>query len=357
MPLNGRRDVTRRMAKQQICRWRRISETSLKILAGRRTWFLAGLLALTGCASLQVAMGLRVHLDKIPISSMSLQLPNGPSIGPGEKSPLVAILTKPDGTTLRTEGKGGGQVMWKELQLTTELVSVTNGGVLSLPHDPRFSDGKIGHVTATVPGHPGLRAGLDVPVGYAHSYVCNFSGWPGSSGSSGFDGLAGASGSMGSFDPDNPSAGGDGSNGANGDDGKDGDPGGDAPAVRIQLAFRQGNPPLLQALVSASGKDRRYLINPQGGSLTVKADGGPGGSGGSGGRGGAGGSGGVGSPNGSSGIAGLDGRSGWTGRQGTGGAITIIYDPKAKPFLNAIHVSSQNGPKPVYKEQVVSPLW
>jgi hypothetical protein len=301
-------------------------------LTGMPAWAVAGLLVLTGCASIEVAMGLRVRVDKIPLSSISLQLPSGPSIAPGEKSALVAILTKPDGSTLRTEGKGGGQVMWKELQLTTELVSVDQRGVLSLPYDARFSDGKIGHVTVTVPSHPDLRTELDVPVGYAHPYVCNFSGKPGYSGNSGSNGFDGSTGLSGSSDPDNPSAGGDGSNGTNGGDGSDGDPGGDAPPVRIQLTLRQGNPPLMQAIVSASGKDRHYLINPQGGSLTVKADGGPGGSGGSGGRGGAGGSGGVGTPSGSSGIAGSDGRSGWAGSQGKGGAITVIYDPKAKPF-------------------------
>jgi len=53
----------------------------------------------------------------------------------------------------------------------------------------------------------------------------------------------------------------------------------------------------------------------------------------------------------------MDGRSGWDGSQGRGGAITMTYDPQAKPYLNVIHLSSQNGPAPVLKEEVVTALW
>ena len=132
-----------------------------------------------------------------------------------------------------------------------------------------------------MPSHPGLRTDLDIPIRYNHNFIMDVSG---SSGSSGSDGLNGTSGSMGSTDPNNPSRGGDGSNG------QDGGAGGDAPPVQVRLTLKSGSQALLEVSVSAVGQPKLYLVDPLGGSLTVKADGGPGGSGGRGGRGGRGGS-------------------------------------------------------------------
>jgi hypothetical protein len=109
--------------------------------------------------------------------------------------------------------------------------------------------------------------------------------------------------------------------------------------------------------VSAEGKQKFYLIDPHGGSLTVRADGGAGGSAGKGGRGGRGGMGGIGTPNGSSGHDGSNGHDGWSGSSGRGGLITVTYDPQARPYLGIIHLSSQNGPAPVFREQAVTALW
>ena len=161
----------------------------------------------------------------------------------------------------------------------------------------------------------------------------------------GSDGMDGASGSMGSMDPNNPSAGGNGGNGTDGSNGQDGGPGGDAPPVQVRLALRTGNHPLIQVSVSAIGKQKLYLVDPQGGSLTVKADGGPGGSGG------------MGTPSGSNGTSGSDGRNGYDGSPGRGGSITVTYDPQVKPFLAAIHLSNNGGSPPVFKEEPVAPLW
>ena len=267
--------------------------------ASRRTLrvivLIASLLALSACTSIKVKMGMKVYLEKTPVASIAASLPNGPGIAPGEKSPLVVVVSEPDGKVLQTEGVGHGKVLWKDLTITTTVVTANQKGILTFPRDPRISDGKLGHVVITVPSHPGITAEFDVPVRYNYSFSSNFSGSPGSSGMSGSDGMSGASGSMGSTDPNSPSAGGDGSNGGNGSDGGDGGPGGNAPPVQVRIALRSGSHPLLQVAVSATGKQKLYLVDPQGGSLTVKADGGPGGSGGSGGRGGQGGSGGMGS--------------------------------------------------------------
>ena len=318
---------------------------------------LTSLLVLSGCTPIKVKLGMKVYLDKTPITFIAASLPNSPGIAPGEKSPLVVVVTEPDGKVLQTEGAGHGKVLWKDLTITASVVTANQKGIVSLPHDPRKSEGKLGHVTITVPSHPDLRAELDIPVRYNYGFISNFSGSSGASGMNGSDGMAGSSGSMGSNDPNNPSAGGNGGNGTDGSNGQDGGPGGDAPSVQIRVALRSGSHPLLQVGVSAAGKQKLYLVDPQGGSLTVRADGGPGGSGGRGGRGGQGGSGGMGTPSGSNGSNGSDGRSGFDGPPGRGGSITVTYDPQVKPFLGTIRLSNKGGPPPVFKEEPVASLW
>lgn len=312
---------------------------------------------------MKVKLGMRVDLTQTPVASMEASLPAGPGIAPGQKSPLVVTVTEPDGKVLLTEGKGGGKVMWKDLQVTGSVVTVNQKGIVSLSKDPRVSDGKVGHVTITAPSHPDVKAAeLDVHFRYDVAFAANFSGSAGSSGMNGMDGSDGASGSMGSMDPNNPSPGGNGGNGTNGSDGQDGGPGGDAPPVQVKVAVQQptlqaGSHPLLQVSVTAAGHQKLYLVDPQGGSLTVKADGGAGGSGGRGGRGGRGGAGGMGSPSGSNGLDGTDGRSGFDGSPGRGGLITVTYDPQAQPYVAVIHLSSHNGPAPVFREAAVAALW
>jgi hypothetical protein len=317
----------------------------------------AALISMNGCAAVQVKLEMKVSLAKIPVASIEASQPKGPGIGPGQKSPLVVTVTQPDGKVLRTEGAGKGKVMWRDLTVTPTIVAVNKKGVITLAKDPRKSEGKLPQITIMVPSHPGIQTELDVPLRYDYNFVSNFSGASGSDGINGTDGSSGMSGSPGSTDPTSPSAGGDGTNGGDGGNGSDGGNGGDAPPVQVQVTLISGSHPLLQASVTAAGHHRFYLVDPQGGSLTVRADGGPGGSGGRGGRGGQGGSGGIGSPNGNSGSNGQDGRSGSDGSPGRGGLITVNYDPQVTPYLTEIHLSSQYGPKPVLKEIPVAPLW
>jgi len=315
------------------------------------------LLALAGCAPLQVRFGSRVHLAKLPLTSMQAGTPKGPGIAPGEKSPLVATITKPDGTALTTEGAGKGKVLWSDLEVITTVATVNNKGVVSLPSDPRLSDGKVPHVIITVPSHPDLRAELDIPVRYDRNFTAAFQGSRGSNGLDGSSGTDGSSGIPGSSDPDHPSAGGDGSDGSDGRDGENGGSGHNGPPVRVRIALRSGSHPLLQVVVSAERHDHFYLVDPQGGSLTITSEGGSGGSGGKGGRGGRSGSGGIGSPDGHSGRDGMSGHDGMSGSSGSGGPITVTYDPQAKPFLNTIHLVNSGGPKPIMNEEPVPPLW
>ena len=313
---------------------------------------------------------MRVHLAKLPVTTMEANLPNGPAVAPGESSPMVVTFTDATGKAWVTEGKGKGKILWSDLTVTTSVVTVNKKGVLSLPHDPRKSDGKTGQVEISVPSHPDLHASLTVPVRYDYPFAANFNGANGSSGTDGMngtDGMSGSSGSAGSCDPNNSSAGGNGGDGTNGTDGGtggDGSNGGDAPPVKVMIALRAGDHPLLQAVVSAPGrKDRHFLVDPQGGSLTISANGGAGGSGGKGGkggRGGTGGSGGFGCPSGSDGRSGMDGHDGMSGSDGSpgrAGAITIIYDPAVQPYLSAIRTSNKGAPAPVYQEAPVAALW
>src|SRR5271166_4912376 len=330
-----------------------LMRTSLAVCMG-----LGSLLALSGCTPIKVKLGMKVYLAKTPVTSIAASLPKGPGIAPGEKLPLVVVVTGTDGKVLQTEGAGKGKVLWKDLNVTATVVTVNQKGIVSLPKDPRISDGKVAHVTTTVPSHPDVSAtGLDIPVRYDYGFIANFSGGPGSSGMNGSDGMDGASGSMGSMDPNNPSAGGNGGNGTDGGNGGDGGPGGDAPPVQVRITVKTEGRPLLQVSVAANGKTKFYLVDPAGGSLTIKADGGPGGSGGRGGRGGSGGSGGTGTPNGNSGRNGMDGHDGSSGYPGRGGLITVKYDPAAKPYMAKVRLSAQNGPTPIIQDEPVAPLW
>ena len=324
---------------------------------GRAAGMAMFLLIFSGCAPVQVKLGLKVSLPKTPIQAISAAQVSGAGIGPGQKSQLVVSITEPNGKVLQTQGVLHGKVLWSDLNINASVVTTSAKGKIALPRDPRISDGKVPHVTVTVPSHPELRADLDIPIRYDEKYTANFSGRTGMSGFNGTDGMDGTSGSMGSTDPNNPSPGGNGTDGTNGSDGQDGNRGGDAPPVQVRVALRSGSHPLLQVGVSAEGKQKFYLVDPQGGSLTVRADGGAGGSGGRGGRGGRGGSGGIGTPNGSSGRDGTDGRNGSDGPAGDGGKITVTYDPLVKPYLKTIRLSSSNGPAPVFKEEAVAPLW
>ncbi|HVI09087.1 MAG TPA: hypothetical protein VND65_12425 [Candidatus Binatia bacterium] len=317
----------------------------------------ASMLLFSGCASVQVHMGMKVYLAKTPVTSMKARLGNGTAIGPGEKLPLIVTFTEPSGATLQTEGAGQGKIMWKDLQVAATVVTANQKGIVALPGDPRVSDGKVPHVVITAPSHPDLRAELDIPIRYDEKYTANFSGTKGMDGNNGLDGTDGTSGSTGSMDPNNPQAGGDGGNGSNGGNGGDGSAGGNAPPVQVRITLRAGEHPLLQVEVTAAAKQKFYLVDPQGGSLTVRADGGAGGSGGRAGRGGRGGSGGIGSPSGHDGMTGMDGHPGSDGSSGSGGLITVTYDPGVQPFLAVIHPSSQYGPKPVFKEEPVAALW
>ncbi len=303
-----------------------ISSVSILLLAG----------TLGGCGSVEVALGMRTRLDKLPVTALSARLLPAPSMVPGTSAKFVITVTTADGKQLTTEGVGHGTVLFDSFTFVTDVVTVKGNGVVSLPADPRLSDAEMPHVRITVIGHPDVSARFDIPVRYDAAFVAQFSGQPGFPGFDGQNGLDGSSGSDGSLDPNKLSAGGNGSDGSNGTDGDDGKPGQPGDAVRLWVTLMPERS-LLQVKASGRSGDQFFIVDSSAGSLTIKADGGAGGRGGSGGKGGRGGSGGSGWPPGMSGLAGRDGSDGRSGSDGAAGTFIVSVDPRAQPYLDRLH--------------------
>jgi hypothetical protein len=320
-----------------------------------------GLAALPGCGSIEVALGLRMRLDKVPVTALSASLSPGPGLSPGKSGRLVITAITGDGKQFVTVGAGRGKVLFDSFTFDATVATVNKKGKVSLPADPRLSEGMVPHIRILVNGHPDVVGDLDIAVRYDVAFTANFLGTAGSRGFDGSNGLDGSAGSNGSTDPTNPSAGGNGTNGSDGGDGGNGGSGQPGQNVHVWLTLKSGDHSLLQ--VRAAGKQEKlFLVDPNGGSLAVNADGGPGGAAGSGGRGGRGGSGGGGFP---PGLAGQDGRNGFDGHpgaDGTAGTIVVSVDPAAQPFLDRLHLSNKSaggraGPAPEIRVEPVPPIW
>ena len=104
------------------------------------------------------------------------------------------------------------------------------------------------------------------------------------------------------------------------------------------MTLKGGDHPLLQVRAASSKHAQLFLIDPNGGSLTVDASGGAGGAGESGGRGGRGGSDGSGFPPGFSGQDGQDGFNGHAGADGAAGTIVVSVDSQAQPYLSKLQL-------------------
>lgn len=349
---------------------------------GRGAILVAGLVALSGCTELAVRLGLRTRLDNVPVSSVSAALVSEHdhtpvnALGPGQSAALVIVAVDPQGDKFVTAGAGGGKVLVDSYLIDASIVAVDGHGRVSLPADPSLSEGKEGRVRITLVGHPDVTTELDIPVRYDIAYQANFSGTDGMNGT---DGLAGLDGSAGMdaplpmIDPTTglsgtQGSGGRGSDGSNGGDGSNGQDGSRGLDVHIwmRLAGAAGDAgaasPLLQVKVSAGARQSLFLIDPQGGSLRVSANGGQRGRGGAGGRGGRGGSGGNGFPPGLSGLDGHPGADGRPGSAGAGGTITVSVDPAAQPYLSTLSWSNRSGdgragPAPDIVIEPVPSLW
>jgi hypothetical protein len=334
------------------------------------------MLVFTGCSDLAVFLGLRTRLDKLPVTSISASLVGKGSVqpvtalAPGHAAQLVVVANTADGKQLVSVGAGHGKVLLDSFTFTPTLVTIDAHGKVSLPPDPRISEGKIASLHLDTVGHPDVVTDLHIAVRYDVPFLANCSGAAGFNGLDGFAGTDGSPGSSGTPSlpdpttglpgPDGP--GGNGGDGGNGEDGGNGGDGAPGAAVHVWLRLESVSHPLLQAKVSGGGRDLYYLIDPSGGTLKVTADGGAGGAGGSGGRGGRGGTGGSGNPNGSSGLDGRSGFGGLAGRPGAAGTITVSVDPAAQPYEQLLVLSNhsgsgQAGRAPTIVSEPVPPLW
>jgi len=329
-----------------------------------------------GCSNLAVFLGLRTRLDKLPVTSISATLVNKggvqpvTALAPGQAAQLIVVANTSDGKHFVTAGAGHGKVLFDSFVFSPTLVQIDAKGKVSLPADPRISEGKIATLHLGTVGHPDVVTDLSIAVRYDVPFVANFSGAAGPAGFDGMNGSDGLAGSDGTPGPPDPTTGapgpagpgGRGGDGGNGEDGGNGGDGAPGAAVHVWMRLESASGPLLQAKVSGKGRDLYYLIDPSGGTLKVTADGGAAGAGGSGGRAGRGGPGGSGNP---SGFNGLDGHAGFDGRPGQPGAagtITVSLDPTAEPYDALLVLSNHNGaekpgPAPTTVIEPVPPLW
>jgi hypothetical protein len=334
------------------------------------------LVSATGCSAIAVRLGLRVRLDNVPVTAVSASLLSRrdgsvvSALAPGQSARLVLVATTQDGKRFATVGAGSGKVAFDNYTIEAAIVQVSKGGTVSLSSDPRVSEGKVAHLRIIPTAHPEVVAELDIAVRYDIAFVADFSGGAGTNGMDGTNGLDGSPGTEGTtpmVDPltgaiGTPGPGGRGSDGGNGGDGSNGQDGSPGGAVHIWMRMESGTKPLLQIKVASGARQSLYIVDPNGGSLKIMANGGAGGRGGAGGKAGRGGRGGVGSPN---GLDGLDGRPGWDGRaggDGAGGTITLSVDPAAQPFLKCVSWSNHSGaglpgPPPNITVEPVAELW
>jgi hypothetical protein len=329
---------------------------------------------LVGCSAVAQFLGLRIRLDKIPVTALSASLVDKSgaplaALGPGQSARLVIVATGSDGKPYPSVGAGHGKVALDNYTIAATLVTLGKRGSVSLPSDPRVSEGKIGHLHIVSVAHPGVKADLDIAVRYDIAYAADFSGadgMNGTDGTAGLDGLAGSDGIAGTPDPvtglSAQGPGGNGGNGSNGGDGGNGWDGSPGQAVHVWVRMAPGARALLQVKVIAGASQSFYLIDPHGGSIKITTDGGRGGQGGQGGRGGNGGSGGSGSPPGFRGSDGLQGSDGRAGSGGAAGTIAISIDPAAQAYLGCMTWSNRSGdgvagPAPQVTVEPVAPLW
>jgi hypothetical protein len=342
----------------------------------RRAGLFIVVVGLAGCGDLGVLLGLRTRLDKLPVTSISASLvgKNGSqpitSLPPGGSAWLVVVATTEDGKRLVTAGAGHGTVLLDSFSYTPTLAQIKKNGKVSLPADPRLTDGQIASIHLATVGHADVVTDLHIPIRYDVPFAAKFLGASGSKGLDGLDGTDGLSGSDALPSPPDPTTGlpgaegpgGNGSNGGNGGDGGNGSDGEPGPHLHVWMRLESGSDHLLQAKVSDGKKKLFYLVDANGGSLKVTADGGAGGAPGRGGRAGPGGAGGFGNPNGFSGLDGLAGSDGRPGSDGAAGTIAVSVDPAAQPFKSILVLSNhsgsgQQGPAPTFTVESVAPLW
>lgn len=269
-------------------------------------------------------------------------------IAPGSSVVLVVVATLADGSKLESYGLGDGHTPWSDYAVVVDGGEFSNG-TLSANGDPRtFTDHTVSFTVSNV-HDPSDKASLAMPVNYKADFVAQSWANSGNSGDWGREGTHGRDGS-----DDDEGSGGPGSNGGDGGSGQTGGSGTHASSMSVDVQLVTDptfGRELLEVTVQVGGGERFYMIDPDGGSMTIYNRGGSGGSGGPGGRGGNGGDGGRGR-NSSSGLRGqggngADGGNGGDGGDGgdggNGGAVTITFSKAASKYQDQFHVYNGGG--------------
>src|ERR1700726_1248304 len=143
------------------------------VLVGRVCLMFLGIAALGGCASIEVGLGMRMRLDKVPVTAISATLSPDPGLSPGKSGRLIITATTSDARQLVTVGAGRGKVLFDSFTLTATTVTVNKKGVVSLAADPRTSEGASPLIHVTVVGHPEVTADLNIPIRYDAAFAAN----------------------------------------------------------------------------------------------------------------------------------------------------------------------------------------
>jgi len=284
------------------------------------------------------------------IAVVSPDLDDTLALCPGVAQPLEVELALKGGKTKHTRGKGRGHVAWREVELLLDGRVVDGVGV-ELPKDPRTSFGKTSTLEVRLADRPELSRTYTVVPRYDCAYVLDLRGTQGAHGDGGgWDEVDGEDGAPASVDEDGDyqGYGQDGQAGRSGRDGAHGSDGGPGSTARVFVYAHQD---LVQVKVEASvlrdgkwkARTRRFLVDPQGGSLIVDVRGGDGGEGEDGQDGGDGGMGGEGDPPGRHGAGGHGGHGGDGGDGGPGGTVEFFIDPGALEVLELFEARYGGG--------------
>ncbi len=268
---------------------------------------------LSGCVAIGKALGGKVDLNDKQVDSLTLATPSDGASCPGYEIPLIATATLAGGEKLQTEGAGGGKVLWSSFTIESRGARVTPEGILAIDSDPRATLGAPVYVRLRV-GRQGPATEVSIPVRYDCAYVANFNGQHGDDGADGADGT-------------------DGVRGADGGPGADGADGQQVQALVSLVPRPTLGSSLLSVFVQGARTQRLYYVDPERGSLLVRANGGDGGDGGSGGYG--------------FGASGLPGRNngsrGHGGNGGNGGSLFLRVSPEATAYLKCIQFENHGG--------------
>src|ERR1700674_303366 len=89
---------------------------------GRVSFVFLALDALIGCSSIEVGLGLRMRLDKVPVTAISATLSPDPGLSPVKSGRLIITATTSDARQLVTVGAGRGKVLFDSFTLTATTV-------------------------------------------------------------------------------------------------------------------------------------------------------------------------------------------------------------------------------------------